>query len=214
MRAESASIWAVAAAFPLATGAYVVAEPDYASHDLEVAAPFEQRVSVFVPAMDIAAFSLKQRLATPSSASEDPLSFRASADEQSTAEQIQEFRRLTGLTWAQVAEVFEVSARAPFDWASGKNVSSKNRERVAGALAALRHVDRGSAEQNNALLRTAALGGETLLDLLKGNRLADFKRQAGAGSGRPDLGRVLSADAARHNEPVAFWPGHRRGKFC
>ncbi|MCU0692925.1 MAG: hypothetical protein MUF54_16115 [Polyangiaceae bacterium] len=79
---------------------------------------------------------------------------------------IGELRRLSGLTWDQLARVFNVSRRALHFWASGKPMAPSNEEHLQRALAVMRRIDRGSASAN----RTALLGvredGSIPFDLL------------------------------------------------
>lgn len=79
---------------------------------------------------------------------------------------IGELRRLSGLTWDQLARVFSVSRRSLHFWASGKPMAPSNEEHLQRVLAVVRKIDRGSASVN----RTALLGvrddGSIPFDLL------------------------------------------------
>lgn len=79
---------------------------------------------------------------------------------------IAEFRRLSGLTWDQLAGLFNVSRRSVHFWASGKAMTSGNEEHLQRLLAALRRIDRGSAGANRATLFTVHDDGRTPFDLL------------------------------------------------
>ena len=68
---------------------------------------------------------------------------------------VNELRRLSGLTWEQLAQVFNVSRRSLHFWASGKAMSLANGEHLQRVLAVVRRIDRGSASAT----RTALLGG-------------------------------------------------------
>jgi hypothetical protein len=100
------------------------------------------------------------------------------------AELVAELRRLTGLTWAQISQLFGVSKRAPFHWASGKNVSADHHQRLGKVVSLVRHADRGSAEENKKLLLSEAKDGQTFLDLLFTGQDEQFSELAGIGSGR------------------------------
>lgn len=67
---------------------------------------------------------------------------------------IGELRRLSGLTWEQLARVFNVSRRSLHFWASGKPMAPSNEEHLQRVLAVVRKIDRGSASTN----RTALFG--------------------------------------------------------
>jgi hypothetical protein len=196
---------AVAAVILLAPIGHDFASAEGYSRDSpEVAAPFRRSPKVVLFPESAQTLYLKQRYLTPSMAHQSPVSFRIEANERSPAELVQELRRLAGLTWMQIAEVFEVSSRAPFDWASGKPVAAKNHQRLGEIVATLRFVDRGSSEENRNLLLSDAEGGRTYLDLLRGGQVNLVKDLAGKGAGRPLLERQLTADAEKLNSRAHF----------
>jgi DNA-binding transcriptional regulator YiaG len=61
---------------------------------------------------------------------------------------IADLRRLSGLTWEQLARLFDVSRRSLHFWASGKAMSAAHEERLQRILEVVRKVDRGSASAN------------------------------------------------------------------
>ena len=124
--------------------------------------------------------------------------------EPSPAELTQEFRRLTGLTWEQMAHVFGVTRRALFDWGSGKPIKAKNQAKLAPAVAAIRYIDRGNSEDNRNLLFSEAVHGQTYLDLLRSAEFDRVRALAGEGAGRPNFGQGLTAEAAKFNAPRHF----------
>jgi hypothetical protein len=77
-----------------------------------------------------------------------------------------ELRRLTGLTWDQLARVFKVSRRSLHFWASGKPMAANNEEHLQRVLAVARKIDRGSATATRAALFAAREGGTLPFDLL------------------------------------------------
>lgn len=79
---------------------------------------------------------------------------------------IAEVRRLSGLTWDQLARLFNVSRRAVHFWASGKAMTSGNEAHLQRLLAALRRIDRGSAGANRATLFTVHDDGSVPVELL------------------------------------------------
>lgn len=83
---------------------------------------------------------------------------------------IAELRRLSGLTWEQLARLFGVSRRSLHFWASGKPLTAANEERLNRMLATLRRVDRGSATANRTLLLAANADGQIPLDALAEGR--------------------------------------------
>lgn len=81
-------------------------------------------------------------------------------------DRIAELRRLSGLTWEQLARLFGVSRRALHFWASGKTMTAANEEHLARVLAIVRMMDRGSPEANRAGLLEVDADGRVPLDLL------------------------------------------------
>lgn len=173
-----------------------------------VAAPFAQAPIFRVYEGDVHVFALRQKYLEFSTALIAPLHFLVEPAKpelgQAPAEQISELRRISGLTWAQLADVFGVSARAPFHWASGKAVSAENHRRLGQALAAAKYVDRGSAEANRNLLLGSAPSGQTFLELMRNSEFDLVRQLAGPGQGRAATPSTLSADAERFNAPKHF----------
>lgn len=171
----------------------------------EVAAPFSRAQSLKVFEGDIQAFALRQEYLEGSTALNIPVSFSVEINDPATntspAELVHEFRRISGLTWSQIAKVFDVSARAPYHWASGKTVSAENHERLGQVVTGLRLIDRGSAEENRNLLLSSASAGQTYLDLLCSGEYELVRELAGKGAGRPSFGPALTQDAEKYNAP-------------
>lgn len=171
----------------------------------EVAAPFSHGQSFKVFERDIQAFAMRQEYLEGSTALNTPLSFSIEDNgptaNTTPAELVHEFRRISGLTWAQIAEVFDVSARAPYHWASGKTVSAENHEQLGQVVTVLRFIDKGSAEENRNLLLGNARAGQTFLDLLCGGEYELVRALAGEGVGRPTFGPALTKGAERFNAP-------------
>ena len=80
---------------------------------------------------------------------------------------IAELRRLSGLTWEQLAELFSTSRRTVHFWASGKGMSAGNETKLARVLGAMKTVDRGSASVNRRRLFAPARDGTVPFDLLR-----------------------------------------------
>ena len=79
---------------------------------------------------------------------------------------IAELRRLSGLTWDQLARLFNVSRRSLHFWASGKPLAPSNEEHLQRLLAVVRTIDRGTATANRALLLAAREDGTFPFDML------------------------------------------------
>jgi DNA-binding transcriptional regulator YiaG len=101
-----------------------------------------------------------------------------------TRKAIAELRRLSGLTWDQLARLFNVSRRSVHLWVSGKPMNAPNEERLHKVLALLQEVDRGSADENRRLLLTPIDSGESPLDLMAAGQFKTVRQALGSGSGR------------------------------
>ncbi len=112
-----------------------------------------------------------------------------------------ELRRLTGLTWEQLARLFGVSRRTLHFWASGKPINARNEEHLRRLLAVLRQADRGTASENRAMLLTGQ-AGNLPLDLLAERRYEAFLQLAGQGPGRRSIPKKpLSPEAREARKP-------------
>jgi len=119
-----------------------------------------------------------------------------------TQQAIAELRRISGLTWEQLAELFGVSRRSVHFWASGHPLSANNEERLRQALAVIRAMDRGFAMSNRAALLEGQPGGRAL-DLLKQQRFGEAGRLLGKGVGRVSRNLPgLSKQALAEREPL------------
>lgn len=79
---------------------------------------------------------------------------------------ISELRRISGLTWAQLARLFQVSPRTLHFWASGKRMTPSHEEHLQRTLGVVRRADRGSAGENRAMLLRMGPDGRLPFDLL------------------------------------------------
>ena len=171
----------------------------------QVAAPFSHGQIFKVFERDIQALALRQGYLEGSTALNIHVSFSLKDNDPTAnitpAELVHELRRISGLTWAQIANVFDVSARAPYLWASGNAVSAENHELLGQLVTALKFIDRGSAEKNRNLLLGNAKPGQTFLDLLRDGEYELVRDIAGEGVGRPTFELPLTQDAERFNAP-------------
>jgi transcriptional regulator with XRE-family HTH domain len=123
------------------------------------------------------------------------------AEAQSTSSAIMELRRLSGLTWEQLATLFNVARRSLHFWASGKPVNAPNEERLRRVLAVVRKADRGFAAKNRAMLLEDR-DGVVPLDLLARGEYEMFIESVGAGPGRRELELApLSSEALEARRP-------------
>jgi transcriptional regulator with XRE-family HTH domain len=120
---------------------------------------------------------------------------------QSTSSAIMELRRLSGLTWEQLATLFNVARRSLHFWASGKPVNAPNEERLRRVLAVVRKADRGFAAKNRAMLLEDR-DGVVPFDLLARGEYETFIELVGTGPGRRELKLApLSPEALEARKP-------------
>ena len=112
-------------------------------------------------------------------------------------EAILEIRRLSGLTWEELASILRVSRRSLHLWASGKPIGAENDHRLQRLLAMLFRIDRGEAARNRALLLEARPDGTRLFDLLVAGRFEEAAGIAGPGQGRSRIARTSLSLVAR-----------------
>jgi len=121
-----------------------------------------------------------------------------------TGAAIAELRRLSGLTWDQLARLFAVSRRSLHFWASGKPLTPANEERLNRMLATIRKIDRGSAGANRAALLGASTGGQIPFDMLVEGRYEPVVALTGLGGvpPRPVRPRLSKAAQAARTPPA------------
>ncbi len=116
---------------------------------------------------------------------------------------VAELRRVSGLTWDELAKLLGVSRRSVHFWASGKPLNAANTRRLFQLVDVLRGADRGSSQSNRAALFTVE-EGSTAFDLLVAQKFEAARSRLGKGSGRtrPRL-RELSSDAKQARRPLS-----------
>jgi len=121
---------------------------------------------------------------------------------ESTQKSLSKIRRLSGLTWEQIAKLFNVSRRSLHFWASGQPLSRFNEEQLNRLLGTIQFIDQGSASLNRSLLLQPNVDGNPLFDLLVAGKHEEFKQIAGSRNApqKPLLG-VLSEDAHKAYRP-------------
>jgi DNA-binding transcriptional regulator YiaG len=119
-----------------------------------------------------------------------------------TQKAVNELRRLSGLTWDQLAKVFNVSRRSLHFWASGQPLSSFNEEQLNRVLGTIQYIDRGNASLNRSLLLLPDSNGNLLLDLLVAGKYEELKHVVGVSDApqKPQLGS-LSEDVYKARMP-------------
>lgn len=117
---------------------------------------------------------------------------------------VAELRRLSGLTWEELADLMDVSPRSLHHWVSGKPASAEHQTRLQRLLGTLRRLDRGDSSQNRTLLLTPDHSGRLLLDLLKSEKYEASVALAGQQAAqRVSASTELSAAARASRTPPA-----------
>jgi transcriptional regulator with XRE-family HTH domain len=98
-----------------------------------------------------------------------------------TGDAIAELRRISGLTWEQLAGMLQVSRRTLHFWATDKQMHPANEQRVHRVLGVLRRIDRGFSTQNRTLLLSPLEAGVMPYDLLRDERYDDVVERLGEG---------------------------------
>jgi DNA-binding transcriptional regulator YiaG len=137
---------------------------------------------------------LDQNLTAASEMTTSGIAIASTNSPEATQKALGELRRLSGLTWEQLAKLFNVSRRSLHFWASGQPLSRFNEEHLNRLLGTIRYVDRGSA--NRSLLLRPDGNGNPLFGLLVAGKYEEFKRIVGSNNAprKPLLG-ALSEDA-------------------
>ena len=98
---------------------------------------------------------------------------------ETVAEAVMEIRRRSGLTWAELGDLFKISRRSVHHWANGKPISAKHDRMIRKMLATVRNLDRGDQEHTRALLLTVdECTGVSTFELLRGGRFREAARRA------------------------------------
>jgi transcriptional regulator with XRE-family HTH domain len=131
------------------------------------------------------------------------LSFHPTHSTETNRIALNELRILSGLTWEQLAKLFNVSRRSLHFWASGQPLSRSNEEKLNRFLGTIQYIDRGSASLNRSLLMQSSSDGSLLIDLLVAGQHEEVKRTLGHGNTpeRTKLG-LLSEEERRLRMPL------------
>lgn len=132
----------------------------------------------------------------------EPVHPAVAATPSSAGAAIGELRRLSGLTWDQLARIFDVSRRSLHFWASGKAMEPSKEEHLQRVLAVLRTIDRGTASANRSALLGECADGSWPIDLLAARDYQRVRTLLGQGAGRRQVSLPkLSAEARAARAP-------------
>lgn len=119
---------------------------------------------------------------------------------------LSDIRRMTGWSWERLAEAMGRTRQAVHAWTLGREITRQNLERLARLHATLAFVDRSDAEQNRALLLTAAPDGSLVGDLLEAGRFDEVRTLLGPGDGgQQRADRLRFASRVQKNERGMHW---------
>jgi hypothetical protein len=123
----------------------------------------------------------------------------------SVGEAILEVRRLSGLTWQELADMLGVHRRTLHLWTNSRPINAANEHRLQHLLGVMRRLDRGEASRNRSLLLAPRAGGVSIFDLLSEGRFGDAVATAGVGQERQQRPMTpLAPAAAEARRPVAL----------
>lgn len=119
-----------------------------------------------------------------------------------TRQAVSALRRISGLTWEQLGELFAVSRRSVHFWASGKPLNASNEQRLMQVLDVVRAADRGDVRSNRAALFEVR-EGTTAFALLTAKQFKKARAILGSGATRPRPALVkLSAESEAARKPL------------
>lgn len=120
-----------------------------------------------------------------------------------TTDAITEIRRISGLTWEQIGELFGKDRRTVQFWASGRPLRPTHEEYLLRAHEIIRRADCGDPSATRAFILDTSRGF-SLKDLLSGRdwTQAELRVQGRVPQPRPEEPRSLSASERNARRPV------------
>ena len=99
---------------------------------------------------------------------------------------VSDVRRISGLTWNELGNLFHVSRRSVHFWVSGKPMKQKNYKFLMKLWDFVRTVDRGSARENRkAIFQT--IENKTPFELMSKGKFPEAQKLLGPGPGRKEM---------------------------
>lgn len=127
----------------------------------------------------------------------------SSSSTEVSSKAVMEIRRLTGFTWEQLAQLFNVSRRTLHFWASGQKLNSSNEEQLYLLLDTIRYINRGSASLNRNLLLEPIDNEKRPFDLLIAGEYSQVKDILGSiDLPKKPESKPLSEEALRLRRPL------------
>jgi hypothetical protein len=115
---------------------------------------------------------------------------------------ISEAKRISGLTWQELADVMRASRRTIHLWANGRPINSINQGRLSYLVATLRAIDRGTGRETRDALLGPISGRRLPFDLLVDGKFDEVIAILGSGGRRQGAIAPLSAEARKARRPT------------
>lgn len=131
-----------------------------------------------------------------------PLVIETTPQPTSTAEAVLELRRLSGLTWDELAYAFDVSRRALHHWASGSSLAPAHLQHVHQALYLVQRASHGASAALRERFLTPLPSGDTALDLMRARNYSAAEQALGRKAALPATS-VAAGPADTHPPLVA-----------
>ena len=131
----------------------------------------------------------------------DAVATQMETETEATRKAVSELRRISGLTWEQLAGLFGVSRRSVHFWASGKPLNATNHERLMRVLDVIRDADRGTARSTRAALLDSR-EGTTAFEMLADQRFSEARVALRGRTRRVPVLTPLSAAARTARKPL------------
>jgi transcriptional regulator with XRE-family HTH domain len=113
-----------------------------------------------------------------SNSGESAESLETAPVQHSVPETLREIKALTGLSWGKIAELFNVSRRAVYDWLEDKPLSDSNYAALRSVFEVVEKLDFLLPYQFRTFLLFSEAGGTSPLRLLKEGRYEEFVHTA------------------------------------
>lgn len=120
-------------------------------------------------------------------------------------DKICEIRRIGGLDWDQIAEIFTVSRRSILSWVSGQPMNDADKNRLDRLYVVIRYVYRGSPGKTRLALTKPLADGNTPCDLMRKGFFGAVEYLMGPGNTR-SIPRLTSFDPAKRLGSASILP--------
>lgn len=132
----------------------------------------------------------------------EPGQLRVESTNEATRMALTQLRRISGLTWEQLGQLFGVSRRSVHFWASGKPLNAEHEAQLLQVLDIVRTADRGNSRETRTALFEVKQG-ISAFDLLLAKRFEEARAHLSAGiTPQPRQLSELSAEAQAARLPL------------